>query len=61
MDSMQRVLAVRNISKDLLASLTRFFWGERFRIAYDHSAIATKARVIRAHSAGLNSQYKAGE
>jgi hypothetical protein len=61
MDSMQRVMAVRNISNDLLASLPRFVRGEDFRVAYDHSAISPKTCVIRAHSAGLHPQYEAGE
>ena len=55
-DAMQRVVAVCNVTENLVASVAGFFRGEGVYIAQNHSAIAPEARVVRSNAARLNSQ-----
>src|SRR6187401_154299 len=56
---MQRVIAMRDVSKNLATSLSCFLGSEFARITQDHSAIASEARVIRSNACRLHSQDEA--
>jgi hypothetical protein len=50
LDAVQRVLAVRDISEDLLTSCPCFFRRNRVNLAYHDATIAFKTGVVRAHA-----------
>lgn len=52
--------AVRDVSEDFLASLSRFFRRDGDNLTQHHSTIAPEARVVRSHAAWLHPQGEAG-